>query len=261
MSTRSFDIVFDGSVINGSDPLEVKSKLKALFKLDDAAADKLFVGKPIAIKRNIDRKTATQYQTAINKAGAKIQIVLHKPVQNNQNQNQKTQTSPRQDTAPAPIKAETSKPVPPLPPASNVAALSLAPSGGHLISDNERSTTPAIAVKTDHLELERSKANPFMDALDNPSTANTTGSTEPSYPNPNVEKAPDLSFISEEEISKAVLDTKERINALIAQESAKHTFEAELSEAGEELLREDEKRVHVAKEIDLSHISVAEQPS
>lgn len=259
MSTRSFDIVFDGSVINGSNPLEVKSKLKALFKLDDAAADKLFIGKPIAIKRNIDRKTATQYQTAINKAGAKIQIVLHKPAQNNQSQ--KTQTNPSQDTAPAPIKAETSKPVPPLPPASNVAALSLAPSGGNLISDSERSTAPPIAVKTDHLELERSKANPFMDALDNPPTANTTESIKPRYPDPNVEKAPDLSFISEEEISKAVLDTKERINALIDRESAKHTFNAELSEAGEELLREDEKRVHAVNEIDVSHISVEDQPS
>ncbi|MBT8139497.1 MAG: hypothetical protein KJP25_07000 [Gammaproteobacteria bacterium] len=73
---RRFDIMFHGEPLNGTDVSEVKENLRQLFKLGDPDLERMFSGQPISIKKDLDRKTANQYQQALTRAGAKIQLVL-----------------------------------------------------------------------------------------------------------------------------------------------------------------------------------------
>ncbi|NNC54974.1 MAG: hypothetical protein HKO07_04540 [Pseudomonadales bacterium] len=73
---RRFDIMFHGEPLNGTDVSEVKENLRQLFKLADNDLERMFSGQPISIKKDLDRKTANQYQQALTRAGAKIQLVL-----------------------------------------------------------------------------------------------------------------------------------------------------------------------------------------
>lgn len=141
MAERRFDILFDGSVINGHNIADVKSNLKALFKLDDGSIDKLFCGKPIAIKKNLDRQSATQYQTALTQAGAKIQLVLHRPA-----------TEP---TAPSTTAAQAQQPN-----ESTDTLLSLLPVGSDLLAQSEKPQAAAANINVDHITIET--VNPFM---------------------------------------------------------------------------------------------------
>ena len=149
MSERRFDILFDGSVINGHDVSLVKNNVQTLFKLSDEQVDKIFCGKPVAIKRALDRKTATQYQSALTKAGAKIQLVLH-------------QADPAAVTSPAAAASTDSQQANQAAPAmaNNADELDTLPPGSPLLTDQERTTTPAHAVDVSHLSLE--KPNPFL---------------------------------------------------------------------------------------------------
>lgn len=65
-----YDIVFDGTVAPGKDVQEVKKKLAALFKIDMAKAERLFTGKPVFIKKNVDFEEASRYWEIFDKVGA-----------------------------------------------------------------------------------------------------------------------------------------------------------------------------------------------
>ena len=234
MSERRFDIVFDGSVINGTDPLQVKANLKALFKLDEAAAEKLFTGDPIVIKKNIDRKTATQYQTAMNKAGAKIQIVLHGAT-----------ASPKPAVKHTPPTDGASSEENSQPPISSTdqTGFSLAPSGSDLLKPEEKVPITTPDISTDHLSVDRGSGNPFLDALDQ-DTSSRSGLREnqPRYPEPDVANAPDLDFVSEAAIEQQIANTEAESDALIAEQSAKFNIEATVADTGDDLLSEQEKK-------------------
>lgn len=144
MAERRFDILFDGSVINGHNIADVKSNLKVLFKLDDSSIDKLFSGKPIAIKKNLDRQSATQYQTALTQAGAKIQLVLHRPA---------TEAPTPSKTAPQAEPGQLSN-------ESNDTSLSLLPVGSDLLAQSEKPQATAANINVDHITIET--VNPFM---------------------------------------------------------------------------------------------------
>lgn len=128
MTERRFDIVFSGKLINGAEILEVKEKLRKLFKLDTEAVEKLFSGNPMVIKTNVDRATATKYQQAIAQAGASIQLRLH-------------QSQPPDSGQPAASPADDS-------------GLSLLPAGSDILAENERQAFNTVEVDTSHLHLD-----------------------------------------------------------------------------------------------------------
>ncbi|MBN1780370.1 hypothetical protein JW948_04535 [bacterium] len=67
-------VVFKGEVLIGKDVQQVKNQLAQKFKLDAAAVQKLFSGKPVTIKKNIPRVKALKYRDAFLEAGAKCYI-------------------------------------------------------------------------------------------------------------------------------------------------------------------------------------------
>jgi hypothetical protein len=74
MSSEQFDIIFRGDLVFGQPLAEVKLRLQQLFNLDAAKVDRLFTGRPIALKRGLDRASAVKYQQALLRAGAQVEL-------------------------------------------------------------------------------------------------------------------------------------------------------------------------------------------
>ena len=63
-------VIFDGSIREGYTIDGVKNNLSKLFKLDREKIDRLFQGRKIVIKSNVDHQLANKYKNAFYKAGA-----------------------------------------------------------------------------------------------------------------------------------------------------------------------------------------------
>ena len=75
MTDDRFTICFDGTIASDADPLTVRQRLQAMFKLDDIGIARLFNGKPVIVKRNVSAATAAQFERAFTQAGAVVQIL------------------------------------------------------------------------------------------------------------------------------------------------------------------------------------------
>lgn len=251
MAERRFDIIFDGSVINGSKVTDVKANLKALFKLDDNSIEKLFCGTPIAIKKNLDRQSATQYQTALSQAGAKIQLVLHRD----------SSTAKPVETA---ISAE--------------AGMQLLPPGSPLLTGQERPSVTPVEVNIDHLEL--IKANPFISEVLPEATSEglaNSSATVNSIAN-NAETVftlaktgtdtgvavqqdelpivpPNIDHLDVEPLGTDLLAGIEQAETAAA---PKLSANLSLCEPGSDILRSDERPVYSAVEVDISGLTLSE---
>ncbi|MFD2111781.1 hypothetical protein [Thiorhodococcus fuscus] len=75
MAEQRFDIAFDGRMIPGADPVLARRRLQSLFKLDEAGIARLFSGKPVFIKRDVDAPTANQFEKVFNQLGAILRLI------------------------------------------------------------------------------------------------------------------------------------------------------------------------------------------
>ena len=69
MSDSRFKIVFDGALRPGVESTTAKLNLAELFKSDVDAIEKLFTGRPVALKRDLSHSDAETYLTALHNAG------------------------------------------------------------------------------------------------------------------------------------------------------------------------------------------------
>lgn len=72
---QTFDVYFLGQMLPDTDPASVRRNVAALFKVSDDSAARLFSGKPLRVKQNIDAEAASRYRAAFRNAGALIEIV------------------------------------------------------------------------------------------------------------------------------------------------------------------------------------------
>jgi hypothetical protein len=123
MSDQGLEIVFRGDIVVGHTLPEVKQRFGQLFKISAAQVDKLFTGKPVVLKRDLDRSTAEKYQAAISKAGAQVQIID------------------------------------PGAKATRTVRLSLAPAGSPVLPPSHRAKVEPAVVDTSHLSLRAQQGN------------------------------------------------------------------------------------------------------
>lgn len=76
---KTFEIVFRGDIQFGQNLQDVKQKLQQLFKIDSAKVDALFSGKPVVLKRGLDKTSAEKYQDVLTKAGAMVEVASAAP--------------------------------------------------------------------------------------------------------------------------------------------------------------------------------------
>jgi hypothetical protein len=73
--SETFDVYFSGALLKEGDPDQVKRKLGAMFKLEGERLERLFRGKPVAIKHGVDMDRAIKFRVAFRDAGALVDIV------------------------------------------------------------------------------------------------------------------------------------------------------------------------------------------
>jgi len=70
MSGNTFEVVFDGKLVEGASVDQVKQNVATLFRVEVAKVERLFSGERVVIKKGIDEAAAKKYQLALLKAGA-----------------------------------------------------------------------------------------------------------------------------------------------------------------------------------------------
>lgn len=75
MADEHFEVVFEGRTAAGADPAQVRANVARLFKTDTARIEHLFSGQRVVIKKGLDESTARNYQAALAKAGAIVDVV------------------------------------------------------------------------------------------------------------------------------------------------------------------------------------------
>ena len=69
MSDR-YSVIFEGRIMPGKSAGMVKDRLKAALKTDDQGIAKLFIGSPVAVRKDTDLETAEKYKQVFAAAGA-----------------------------------------------------------------------------------------------------------------------------------------------------------------------------------------------
>ncbi|MCP1509148.1 uncharacterized membrane protein YhaH (DUF805 family) [Pseudomonas marginalis] len=100
MSDNRFKIVFDGALLPGVESTTAKLNLAELFKSDVEAIEKLFTGRPVALKRDLSRPDADTYLTALKNAGVDARIETEQPVAFSLDETHETESSARPAASP-----------------------------------------------------------------------------------------------------------------------------------------------------------------
>jgi hypothetical protein len=141
MSAEEFDIVFRGDIVLGHQLTQVKQRLQQLFKSDAERVEALFTGRPVVLKRNLDRETAEKYRDALFKAGAQTTI--------------------------SPAGSVAAKAAAPAAPVARKPVWSLAPAGSYLLAPSERRVFTPLDLDVSRLTL-RPAGEPLLDASEQP---------------------------------------------------------------------------------------------
>jgi hypothetical protein len=73
MSATRFDILFAGELMADADPDEVRLQLQQRLKLSEETATRLFSGRTLVLKRDVDVATASRYREIFRDAGALVE--------------------------------------------------------------------------------------------------------------------------------------------------------------------------------------------
>lgn len=68
--SETFSVVLTGKLADGYDLVQVKENIARVFKLAPEKVEKLFGGKPVALKRGVDKAQAMKLRNALARAGA-----------------------------------------------------------------------------------------------------------------------------------------------------------------------------------------------
>ena len=136
----TYKIIFRGDIAPGHTLLDVRAQLQELFRLNDQTADKLFSGKPVAIKKNLDEKTAKKWCEVLLRAGALAEYAA--------------------DDASAPPAPRDAEPRPPASgggtaPGAPSYGLEVSPVGADVLKPAERNPAVEREVSTSHLTLDQ----------------------------------------------------------------------------------------------------------
>ncbi len=69
-----YNVIFEGRVAPGQDPVAVKQAMKTLLKIDDQGIDRIFSGQSILLKKGVNAGKAEKYRRTIEAAGGLCRI-------------------------------------------------------------------------------------------------------------------------------------------------------------------------------------------
>ncbi|WP_237055166.1 hypothetical protein [Microbulbifer sediminum] len=149
MSESRYSLIFRGDLVPGFTAADVRANLARLFKAGPETVEKLFSGRPLAIKKNLSETQARQMLAALEKAGAQASLKA---------EGQPEAASATSRVAPGAGAAQEPQPRSAAPSARQ-GSLSIAPMEGNLVRDSERQRSEEVAVETGHLSLKPQQGN------------------------------------------------------------------------------------------------------
>ncbi|MBB3059594.1 hypothetical protein [Microbulbifer rhizosphaerae] len=143
MSQPTYSLVFRGDLMPGYTAADVKANMARLFKAGPETIEKLFSGRPLAIKKGLGKVQAEQLQATLAKLGAQSSLKA-----------EGEPAAPAPPPSPAPQVTESRTPPPP-----TQTDWSLAPMEGNLVKEHERAGKKAVQVDVAHLSLKPAEGN------------------------------------------------------------------------------------------------------
>lgn len=122
-----FEVVFDGRLVPGREPAEVKANVANLFKAKPEMVERLFSGQLVSIKKDLDYQGALRYIAALKEAGA-----LARLKQQESGPSVARKASDAWSLAPAGTDLLGLRPSPPSTPPIDLSSYSLAPVGADM---------------------------------------------------------------------------------------------------------------------------------
>jgi hypothetical protein len=139
MADPHYDILFKGEVNDGFPLDEVKNGIGQLFKLPPEKVEQLFSGKPVTLKKGLDRPSALKFRQALESKGAKVYIRIAEA------EKVLGTASPKPET----IRPEPQVPSQPAQPSS----LTILPPGSDVLTKEERVPVPNVVIDTSAIKL------------------------------------------------------------------------------------------------------------
>jgi len=157
MADRRYDLSYRGLLATGAEADEVRRRLGAIFRLNAAGLDRLFTGKPVVVKRDVDAATAAQFERLFAQAGAELTVVPVGPVPPEADEgDDMPQQLLRIDTSMlslAPPGGVLEDPPPSVAPELDISYLSLVPGSDWTLEDCEPPPTPIPLPDLSYLTL------------------------------------------------------------------------------------------------------------
>ena len=173
------DVFFRGDLVAGQKAVDVRERLQKLFKANDEQLQRMFSGRPIAIRRGIDSAAAKQYREALLKAGALVELKPAKAVAESaegrptmaspaQTQEQLTPGQVQQSAQPAPQQQAEEK----ISRGEEIgsggeteaAAFTIAPVGADMLREEDRAVVEAAEVDISALAIEELEGDILQDS-------------------------------------------------------------------------------------------------
>lgn len=78
--SETYSVVMTGKIADGFELAQVKANVSKLFKLSDGQVEKMFSGKPVAIRRGVEKEQALKLSAVLVKSGALAVVKASAPV-------------------------------------------------------------------------------------------------------------------------------------------------------------------------------------
>jgi len=152
-----YRLVFRGEVLEGQHRAVVKQRLLAALKLKADAAEQLFSGKTIVLKRDTDTKTAARLQAVFKTAGARLRVLA---VETSQSTAQDKPQAPVSESSGVPDAASPTTTLESSSAKKNAkGGLDLLPVGSDLLTQDERTVPATSKVSVDHISVAQAGGN------------------------------------------------------------------------------------------------------
>ena len=164
MPEATYSVIFRGDLQPGYTVTDVKANFARLFKAGPDMVEKLFSGRPLALKKGLSEAQAGQLQATLTKLGAQSIVRA-------EGESQPAHSAPAAKVDAPEVAAPAAPAHVPVPPVAQVApepaaqptattsSLSLAPMEGDLLKEHEKAKVEAVEVQVNHLSLKPAEGN------------------------------------------------------------------------------------------------------
>ena len=132
-------VIYRGDIAPGATLAEVRQRLQDFFNLDDTRAGQLFSGRPVTVKKNVDREKAEQFRALLASMGALAEV-----------RDSAADAAP----SPAPAAGPAVAPAPVTAPGSGLDGVTVEPPGADVLRPGERNPEVHREIATGHLSLD-----------------------------------------------------------------------------------------------------------